>query len=664
MANFTDLPNELIHAIFEICCGISIDEDEDWLLGLRCVSRRFEVNIRHVANDQWLKTRQFNAHVMRGSWMKHTLLENVMDREGMSEACPLVALILDTCEYIVKVAERAYPPEEASSSHIRERYWRALCAAASETMGGDKVLMDLTEGGRIAISPRILSESEECMLQSIAFIAAAYENDSMILQTLLREGHMDINITDRFFGNPLIAAVNKGNLYAVKLILARPGRNIRVRCAGNSVLHCALRKGHLAILEALLAEPDIDVNAQDDEHESPLLIALRQGKELEASMLANHKGTDIGLDMDPWRGSLALAVAGGYTEIVKSLTERGEFSIALYFHQLRSPLRYAIEGGHGEILEVLLDRGNCYGDSKESICRKCLHVATELGQEDIFRLLLDKYKVPIDAEVPGRTSAIIGAADCGHEAIVRLCLSRIDSYSSFFTNHHLLAMFAATDMGRANIVKLLLDSYDTDNSHNRHRVLHRAVSQPRAIPVLKMMMDRDDVDINRDNIWSPANNDRAPPLVTAVYHSNEEAVAILLDQTNIDVNTRAAEERTALWYAARRKEQNITRLLLSNKNIQPNLADSRGSTPLAEAVRQGNTEAVEILIGRDDVDIHSRDKKGNTPLSLAREYGDGDIIRLLEEELDLSENYRRGSVTKNEEHGWGHDKIHPLLSKR
>ncbi|KAK2808004.1 hypothetical protein FQN50_005086 [Emmonsiellopsis sp. PD_5] len=635
MANFIDLPNELIHTIFEICGGISLDGDEDWLLGLRCVSRRFDVNIRHVVSNQWLKTRQFDAHVVRGGWMRHTLLENVMDSEGMSEACPLVALILETCEYIVKMTQRAYPPEEVRASHIRERYWRALCAAASETMSGDKVLMDLTGPGRIPISPRMLSEPGACMLQSIAFIAAAYENDSMLLPILLREGHMNINVTNRFFGNPLIAAVNKGNLYAVKLILAQRGRNIRVRCAGNSVLHCAVRKGHRAIMEVLLAAPDIDVNAQDDEHESPLLIALQRGKELEASMLARHKGIDITLDKYPSHGSLALAITGGYKDIVNSLTERGGVSIDFeQCYHLCAPLRCAIERGHGEILELLLDRGKCYRDSKEFIYRRCFHLANDLGEEDIFRLLLDKYKVPVDAEVPGRTSAIIGAAGRGYEGIVRLCLSRIDSYSSFFTNHHLLAMFAATDIGRADIVKLLLDSYDPDNSHIRHRVLHRAVSSTRAIPVLKMMMDGYDLDINRNNIWSPANNDRAPPLVTAVYHSNEEAVAILLDQTNIDANTRAAEGRTALWYAARRKEQNITRLLLSNENIRPNLADSRGSTPLAEAVRQGNAEAVEILIGRDDVDIHSMDKKGNTPLTLAREYEDGRIIRLLEEKSE------------------------------
>ena len=181
------------------------------------------------------------------------------------------------------------------------------------------------------------------------------------------------------------------------------------------------------------------------------------------------------------------------------------------------------------------------------------------------------------------------------------------------------------------------------------------------------------IDINRPdtNCW--------PPLITAAFYGHEEIVAILLDQSGIDVNFRDPIGLTASMYAhhlehseieamfkayERSKTDNLQQKkhirqyyhrslqdkqklrqlrekwlvvdddgICSEKPSQPQWRLSsviaRSSRNLWLACEQGDADAVARLITETRVDPNSPNPHHRTPLSIAASYGHESVVRYL-----------------------------------
>lgn len=115
----------------------------------------------------------------------------------------------------------------------------------------------------------------------------------------------------------------------------------------------------------------------------------------------------------------------------------------------------------------------------------------------------------------------------------------------------------------------------------------------------------------------------------AVEVGDEDAVKCLLDNGQVDFDSKDAEGKTPLSLAVRGGDYRIVTLILGHKKIDINSEDEKGRTALSWAVKTGNEAIVKLLLDTDDIDFEVKSQDSRTLLSVAVEEGYEDIALLL-----------------------------------
>ena len=112
---------------------------------------------------------------------------------------------------------------------------------------------------------------------------------------------------------------------------------------------------------------------------------------------------------------------------------------------------------------------------------------------------------------------------------------------------------------------------------------------------------------------------------------------IMVDFCKVEEHIELRDEsgRTPLSWAAGYGHESIVQMIIEQNNININSKDSGGKTPLSW---NGHEAVVRLLIGGDDVDINSKDNYGTTPLLWAAASGHVDVVWLLIEGGDVDIN--------------------------
>ena len=84
---------------------------------------------------------------------------------------------------------------------------------------------------------------------------------------------------------PLVIASSNGHAAVVRELLAR-GADVNARSdSGSTALHVASYCGRAEAMRELLKRPDVDINAQDDNGDTPLFDTCSQGRLMAATIL-------------------------------------------------------------------------------------------------------------------------------------------------------------------------------------------------------------------------------------------------------------------------------------------------------------------------------------------------------------------------------------------
>ena len=119
-----------------------------------------------------------------------------------------------------------------------------------------------------------------------AITLAASRGHLDVVAVLLEQGGVDVNSTDEFGYTALHRAASNGHAPVVQLLISKPG--IAVNQAddfGNTALHAAcmhggnncprgMYGGHLAVIELLLTNMDVDPNAKNRGGRTPIMLLL------------------------------------------------------------------------------------------------------------------------------------------------------------------------------------------------------------------------------------------------------------------------------------------------------------------------------------------------------------------------------------------------------
>lgn len=149
--------------------------------------------------------------------------------------------------------------------------------------------------------------------------------------------------------NPLYAAVGRGHIEIVKLLLAQAG--IDVSGLGEfNLLHVAVVRGDRDMVELLLAQPRIDVNGLG--RFNPLYTAAMSGYREIVELLLEHPEIDVnrGNNND---SPLCKAARNGHTDIVNLLLAHPGIDVNRGNNN-DSLLCEAVRNGHTDIVELLV----------------------------------------------------------------------------------------------------------------------------------------------------------------------------------------------------------------------------------------------------------------------------------------------------------------------
>jgi ankyrin repeat protein len=181
----------------------------------------------------------------------------------------------------------------------------------------------------------------------------------------------------------------------------------------------------------------------------------------------------------------------------------------------------------------------------------------------------------------------------------------------------------AARAGHVDVVRFLLARKPQITRQNGYQDLMGAVVISGKDEILRLMMENNvDMNLAGDDGWAA--------LFFATIHGHESMVKMLLSPSSgAIINQKDSRGRTALHYAAKMKDDQITKMLIQS-GADVNGLDDEGVSPLHRAATMGRKVNARLLLNANaNANIEAIDEEGITPLRRAFENGHDDVVRLL-----------------------------------
>lgn len=241
------------------------------------------------------------------------------------------------------------------------------------------------------ITELYLRNAKSSEVESAIVIAARSGNSAALKRALqawkVARGSSELptsgSIPEKY--TPLFSASSRGHSEAVKVLLEHGVDPNERDKSMRTPLNVASTRGHTAVVTALLAQPNIKVNAYCEDKLTPMCGAARNG----------------------------------HAEIVKMLLSAGAYAGFLRKTGGQTPLHSAIHHKQAELVSLLVNRDDVDPNALSSNGTP-LEAAVDANEEDLVKILLtDKRINPDQTTRPMRRTPLLGAVLKNNHAMVR-----------------------------------------------------------------------------------------------------------------------------------------------------------------------------------------------------------------------------------------------------
>ncbi|KAH7303458.1 ankyrin repeat-containing domain protein [Stachybotrys elegans] len=499
---------------------------------------------------------------------------------------------------------------------------------------------------------------------STALHAAAAHNNTAAMKVLLSHG-ADFGALNLFGSTALDMACALREREAVMWLLGYKARHMPTSTIGAKVFKRAVRRGHYEILEALLVSLASDYRGSAL---GPLLgLAAAHDRFDIAKLLLQHSST-INLRKVHAESAFYTAARLGHSNIVGLILDHGVPINTLFTDG--TALIKAIKRSEMEMAMLLLEHGaNVNMAMKNGMTP--LIAASRLGNPDIVQELMQR-SASAEHTMDGGETALLSAAGCNHPEVLKILLSWGANVNASKHSGQTCLIYAA-EHGAVETVQLLLQAGADVNAvgYRELTALHRAILAS-SVGSAKLLLDAganieaaDDrkstalhlaASINLDEVTSNESDNKNTsdntsremagmlldrglnPLLRNQYGSNAMhdaaqygragMIALLLERTQLTVESKEYEDRTCLFIACMYDRVDVARELLS-RGADVNSLDRHMATPLMTAVRRGNEQTVDLLLRMEQTRIDCRDVRGLTAIDWAVKGRNSRILALL-----------------------------------
>ena len=232
-------------------------------------------------------------------------------------------------------------------------------------------------------------EVEDCrtMMEELISLAMSGKRENMAEEILALQ---EKSRTDLFHNSWLMlicSAARAGHADLVKMLIENDA-NINIQdWDGKTALMLASEKGHLAVVEELL-QGDAYIDMEDNDDRTALMLASEKGQRDVVGELLK-KGPIIEWKGKEGKSALMLASENGHGAVVEALLQKEEAQINAKDRSGKTALMLASENGHLATVDVLLQK-NAAIDTQDTSYKTALMLATENGYGAVVEALLQQ----------------------------------------------------------------------------------------------------------------------------------------------------------------------------------------------------------------------------------------------------------------------------------
>ena len=440
---------------------------------------------------------------------------------------------------------------------------------------GQKVILSILKKGLFHIADGLLQNAGEG--NSFEYLSAYFEASH--------------DVTFYPANDPILCYVKPEQAFLISILL-KLGASVHVQNKWRETpLYAAAQDGHIEIVQALLATPDIEVNKSCSDGASPLYIAAQNGHTEIVQALLAAPGIEVNKSRSTGASPLYIAAYKGHTEIVQALLARPDIEVNKSCSTGESPLYIAAQQGHTEIVQALLARPDIEVNKSRSTGESPLYIAAQQGHTEIVQALLARPDIEVNKSRSTGESPLSIAVEKGHIEIVQALLARPGIEVNQSRSDGTSPLFIAAEKGHIEIVQALL-----------------------AMPGIEVNKSR---------------STGASPLFIAAYKGHIEIVQALLARPDIKVNKSRSDGASPLYIAAEKGHTEIVQALLARPDIEVNKSRSTGASPLYIATQNGHIEVVQVLLATPGIEVNKSRSDGTSPLYIAAQQGHIEIVQAL-----------------------------------
>lgn len=435
---------------------------------------------------------------------------------------------------------------------------------------------------------------------------------------------------------PLMYACRKGHVTVARQLLQLRASQSKRSAHGRTALFEAIsgqinrrqtrvleekadRNDHEKVVELLVSEMpgDLDINTTNDQEfdRTALMLAARGGNlKIVKTLIAHH---DIDLDLQDRNGmtALILAVRERHRAIVEILLNAGASVNMMDSHAGRTPLRYAAERDFPELVSLLMEYGADPNLKDHQGRTAACHAVNRNCQSALEKMI--ENSIDLDCVDEDGYTLLHGTARYGCCGIARLLFekARVDKRltSNVLSKHGMTPLHVASQYGQAEVAAVLLDNDAdpslTDQYGRTPFVVAWQYGKGQIMAMLKGFGFQQPPEASLDHatlpIWAMARQGLTELIVSTLRTKKQEALAlepvtgytcihcavdgrkpdvlrILVESRTIPINEAKLHERTALHLAAISDDTDATQYLLE-QGADPNLRDRWKDEPIVLA---------------------------------------------------------------------------------
>jgi serine/threonine-protein phosphatase 6 regulatory ankyrin repeat subunit B len=439
-----------------------------------------------------------------------------------------------------------------------------------------------------------------------------------ILNELIKAG-ADLNLKNNYWSTPL-------------MFLSSQSENVDT---GSKVISSGCI---LEMLEILLRQSNIDVNAQDNNGNTALIIAAGAGRIKVVNRLIECKKVKVDIVNNKGNNAIMMAVQNDRKNVVRELLKQEYFrkNINCKNKKEQSVLSIAVVEGYTGLVDLLLKQKDDKGDLIVDINTPSLYGITPLisslfnNHLEIANKLLDQDRIDVTLSDQFMQTSLMFSAHKGIYSITKKILDRIPtdlrkSCVNIKSLNQVTAMTAAVFNNNAKMVKLLLENDADVNTKFEDETVLMFAARNGFTEIVKLLLDAGaDVSIK--------NNAKETALDIVKELDFRDEIIQLLQKAKPEfpqLGLKAREVNKKFKEAVENKSaENVDQLLHQYNNGNMMVSDESINEMFVKAAGEGSEEIFSLLIPYVK-DFNFKDKNGNTALITAAKNGQDFIVSTL-----------------------------------